>query len=122
MTGGGHPLQCAFASAQEVVFQQQVLRRIAGQNEFRKRDQLCSQPARIPHGVDDSGGIAVQIADGRIDLGQDQAHAGSGFPQDGQDLLGLLHKQVGVASCLEVHAQHRLGVRPAHVDPPTGEL
>ena len=53
--------------------QEQVLGRVARQDHLGEREQLDAQRACAGDGVDDPGGIAVEVADGRIDLGETDA-------------------------------------------------
>ena len=60
--------------AGEVRLQVEVLRRVAGQAELAEDDQIriCVSGALGPPG--DQLGVAVDVADGRIDLGERDLH------------------------------------------------
>ena len=52
----------------ELVLEQQVLRRIAGNGKLRKRDEVGPDVTRVGRVVKDLRGVPVEVADRRIDL------------------------------------------------------
>ena len=54
--------------------EQQVLRRIARDRELREDDELGARGARLGDPRDDAVAVAVEVADGRVDLGQRDLH------------------------------------------------
>ena len=55
--------------------EQEVLRRIAGDRELREDDELGAGVARLGDPPDDAVAVAVEVADGRVDLGQSDLHS-----------------------------------------------
>jgi hypothetical protein len=61
--------------AQEARPQQQVLRRVAGDGELRHEEQVGARPAGLADRVHDPLAIAVEVADGGVELGEREPHA-----------------------------------------------
>jgi hypothetical protein len=64
-----NPLRLSGAGAVEIRPQQEVFRRIAGQGEFRRKEQVGPCRAGLLDGTDDPIGVADEISDGQIELG-----------------------------------------------------
>ena len=62
------------AGAHEGRPQQQVLGRIAAQGQLRGQDEVRPLGMRTACGLDDLPGIALEVADGGVDLGQCDLH------------------------------------------------
>ena len=66
---GGHLVECPASIGHEPLFEQQVLRWVAGDGEFREGDQVAADPLGLDDGGEHQLNIARQVADGRVDLG-----------------------------------------------------
>ncbi len=55
--------------------EQEVLGRIAGDRELREDDEVGARGARLGDPRDDAVTVAVEVADGRVDLGQRDLHS-----------------------------------------------
>ena len=67
-------LQLSEVVADERRLQDQVFGRVAGDSQLRKADDVRAQASSAIHPVDDQAGIALQIADCRIDLRERDPH------------------------------------------------
>ena len=54
--------------------QQQVLRRVAGDRQLGEEDEVSPGGARLVQALEDLFAVAVEIADGRVDLGESESH------------------------------------------------
>jgi len=61
---------------EEVLLQQQVLGWIAADGELGEQHQLGAGVARLRDPLGDLGGVAFEVADGGVDLGERQAERG----------------------------------------------
>ena len=59
----------------EAAAQQQVLGRVAGQRQLREGDEVGAEVAGAVGVLDDLVGVALEVADGGVDLGQRDAKA-----------------------------------------------
>ncbi len=85
------PLQRGLHLGDEAGTQQQILRRIAGDGEFREDDQIGPQAvAGFGGGGDNLVGIALNIADQEIELGHDDPEEGEtgSFMAEGLSIHG----------------------------------
>ena len=105
-------LERPLAGGQEMGLQQQVLGRVAVDRQLREHHQLGAGLAGALDAVDDLGGVAVDVTDGGVDLGQ----------RDAQRAVHVGHARFYGASGLrpavwetepDVGAHHR-----AHIDAP----
>ena len=55
--------------------EQEVLRRIARDRELGEHDELGARVARLGDPPDDAVAVAVEVADGRVDLSQGDLHS-----------------------------------------------
>ena len=55
--------------------EQEVFRRVAGDREFGKDDELGACVARLCDPPNDAVAVAVEVADGRVDLGERDPHS-----------------------------------------------
>ena len=55
--------------------EQEVLRRIAGDRELREHNEVGAGDARLSDPRDDAVTVAVEVADGRVDLSQGDLHS-----------------------------------------------
>jgi hypothetical protein len=69
------PLQDLEILRNELRFEEKVLRRIAGNGEFRRNDQFCSRGRKSFIGASNLLKIAAQIPDDGIDLSETDLHA-----------------------------------------------
>ena len=60
--------------AHEPGTEQQVLGRVAGDDELGEEDEVGVRVARPLEPLDDPGGVAVEVADDAIDLGECESH------------------------------------------------
>ena len=70
----GDLLDRAAGRADEAGAEQQVLRRVAGDDELREEDEVGAGAARLLEPLDDAGGVAVDVADDAIDLCECEPH------------------------------------------------
>ncbi len=49
---------------------EEVFRRVAGEGELREGDDVGALVARARDVVEDLGGVAIEVADGGVDLGE----------------------------------------------------
>ena len=70
------PRQRLLRRAQEVLLEQQVLRRVAGQHQLREHDQLGALVASALDVLGDLGGVALEVAHARVELGEREAQRG----------------------------------------------
>ena len=80
---GGDAIRCGrdigqflFARGEKTWPQQQILGRISGECQFRKRDQLRTSQLRLPHQFAHAFAIARDRADGKVELGEGEAQRG----------------------------------------------
>ena len=73
MTSAAISAQRLHPGRQEVRLQQQVLRRVAVDRQLREDDELGAGLPCARYLVADLGGVAVDVADGGIDLGERDA-------------------------------------------------
>jgi hypothetical protein len=66
----GNPVQRGQVVGNELRAEQQVLRRVSRQGELGKDDQIGSGLASGCYPMEDKSRVPVEIADGRINLGQ----------------------------------------------------
>ena len=64
----------ALRGADEARAQEQVLRRIAGDRELGEEDDVGARAPRLVETGEDPLAVPVEIADGRVDLGQREPH------------------------------------------------
>ena len=67
-------LQSIPASRDKAGAEEQVARQVAYQRELRRHRQVGASGRRLAHRVGDQRGVAVQIADGRVDLQKGDFH------------------------------------------------
>ena len=60
--------------ADEAGAEQQVLRRVAGDDELGEEDEVGVRLAGLSEPLDDAGGVAVEVADDAIDLCECESH------------------------------------------------
>jgi hypothetical protein len=65
---GGERAQRRAGVREEVLLQQQVLGRIAGQRQLREQDEIGLRLAGRADAVTDPVGVALDVADGGVDL------------------------------------------------------
>ena len=73
VTLGGKLIDGTPVGVDEVALQVEVLGRIAGNAELREDDQVDPSVAGAPDPLPDLARIAVDVADGRVDLGEPKA-------------------------------------------------
>ena len=56
--------------SEELLLEEQVFRGIAGRGELGESDEIGADRLRLLDGLDGLGGVAVEVADGGIDLGE----------------------------------------------------
>ena len=72
--GLGDLVDRAARRADEAGPQQQILRRVAGDDELGKEDEIRVRLARPAEPFDDRGRVAVDVADDAIDLCECESH------------------------------------------------
>ncbi len=72
------------AVLQEPLAEQEVLRRVARDRELREDRDASARGGRLAHGCGDPLGVAVDVADGRVDLAERQAQ---GVDRHGRSVL-----------------------------------
>ena len=75
---GGQRLERVQAGLHEGRPQHQVLRRVAGQHHLREGDQVAALLDRLRRPRADDVGVARQVADGAVDLGESDPQLGHG--------------------------------------------
>ena len=65
----GQRLDLALAGAEEIITQQQILRRIAAQREFGGHQEMGASGAGLFGGLTDFLGVANKVANRAVDLG-----------------------------------------------------
>ena len=81
--GGGHALHGQSAIGQKRRLEQQVFGRISGDGQFRKGDHVRVTRPRVLDQLDDPGGVAGNVADDGVELGQGQPES-----------AGALHRRI----------------------------
>ena len=71
---GGDPLQRLAGIGEEVLLEQEVLRRVAGDRELGEEDDLGTRLPRLAQAREDLLGVAGDVADGGVELGQSDPH------------------------------------------------
>ncbi len=61
-------------SAHEARAKQQVLGRVAGNRELGQEDEVGARAFRFADAVEDPLAVALEVADGRVDLRESQPH------------------------------------------------
>ena len=72
--GARDPLQLSDVVAHKRGLEDQVLRRVAGEHELGEADEIGAGRPRPLDPVDDQPGVAVKVADGRVDLRERDPH------------------------------------------------
>src|SRR5207253_7988944 len=67
----------ALVGAQEVALEVEVLGRVAGNAELGEDHEVGARVAGAADPLGDLGGVGIDGADGGVDLGEGEAHAGS---------------------------------------------
>ena len=66
--------QRAQARGNEVRYEQEVLRRVAGEGEFGRKDNICAAGLKFARGPGDEAGVAFDVADRGVDLREPDLH------------------------------------------------
>ena len=85
----GQPVDGGARVAQEVLLEQQVLRRVAGDRQLGERDELCAGLLGAGDAVADRGFVAGEIADGGVELAQGEAQRLESTRSGGRAVLGV---------------------------------
>src|SRR5690606_7255463 len=90
---GRHPVERPPVVGDEAGLQQQVLGRVAGQRQLGEDGQVAARLLGLPGGAQHALDVAVEVADGRVDLAERDADAGHGPPGYGRVPTGTRRRR-----------------------------